>query len=151
LGPVFAWLVWNATLGDAFRTVEEIYFGRGILLMEQSMEAWTTAYNSFTSSNLQARAYYGIEFAAIIIAVLACILTMKRHPLISSFGLLVIIFSFFSGAAQGMHRYVLAAPSIFIALGHLGKNPVFDRVWTLISLLVLGLMATLFSFDFWAG
>ena len=154
-GPVFAYLAWNATLGDAFRIVEDLYFGRGFLfdqaVFKASLEAWAGAYKSFASSNLQARAYYGVEFAAIIIAVAACALTFKRYPLVSTFGLLVIVFSFFSGAAQGMHRYVLAAPSIFILLARWGKNPVFDRSWTLISLLTMGLMATLFSFDFWAG
>ena len=150
-GPVFAWLVWNATLGNAFRTVEDIYFSRGVLLIGQSMWAWSEAYQAFTGSNLQARVYYGVEFAAIIMAVAACILTVKRYPLISLFGLLVIVFSFFSGAAQGMHRYVLAVPSIFILFARWGKNTVFDRSWTLLSLLVMGLMATLFTFDFWAG
>jgi hypothetical protein len=150
-GPVFAWLVWNATLGDAFRMVEDIYFSRGVLLIDQSMRAWSDAYEAFTSSNLQARAYYGVEFAAIIIAVAACILTAKRYPLISLFGLLVIVFSFFSGAAQGMHRYVLAVPSIFILLARWGRNTVFERSWTLLSLLAMGLMVTLFTFNFWAG
>ncbi|MGC1376313.1 MAG: mannosyltransferase family protein [Anaerolineales bacterium] len=150
-GPAFAWLVWNATLGDAFRTVESIYFSRGVLLIDQSMRAWSDAYTAFTGSNLQARVYYGIEFAAILLAVTACILTAKRYPLLSLFGLLVIVFSFFSGAAQGMARYVLAVPSIFILLARWGKNPVFERVWTLLSLLVMGLMATLFTFNFWAG
>jgi len=150
-GPVFAWLIWNATLGSAFRTVEDLYFSRGILLIGPSIKAWSDAYQSFISNNLQARAYYGVEFVAIIIALAACILTMKRYPLISVFGLLVIVFSFFSGAAQGMHRYVLAVPSIFILFARWGKNIVFDRSWTLISLLSMGLMATLFTFDFWAG
>lgn len=151
LGPLFAYLIWNATLGEAFHTVEELYFSRGFLLIDQSMQAWSNAYESFSGSNLQARVYYGIEFTAIILAVLACILTFKRYPLISVFGLLVLVFSFFSGAAQGMHRYVLAAPSIYILLARWGRNIVFDRSWTILSLLLMGLMATLFTFDFWAG
>ena len=150
-GPVIAYLIWNATLGGAFHKVEDIYFSRGFLLWGQSMDAWGAAYKSFISSNLQARTYYTVEFVSIIIAILACALTIKRYPLIAVYGLLVIVFSFFSGAAQGMHRYVLAVPSIFILLARWGKNPVFDRSWTIISVLTMGLMATLFTFDFWAG
>ena len=150
-GPVIAYLIWNATLGAAFHIVEDVYFGRGFLLIKPSMDAWKTAYDSFLSNNLQARTYYTVEFVTTIIAVLACILTIKRYPLIAAFGLCVIVFSFFSGAAQGMHRYVLAVPSIFILLARWGKNPTFDRAWTLVSLLTMGLMATLFTFDFWAG
>jgi len=150
-GPVFAYMIWNATLGDAFRTVEHLYFSRGVLLIDQSIDVWSSAFQSLTGSNLQARAYYSVEFAAILIAVVACVVTAKRYPLISLFGFLVIVFSFFSGVAQGMPRYVLAVPSIFIAFARWGKNPVFDRSWTLVGLLTMGLMATLFTFDFWAG
>jgi hypothetical protein len=149
--PVIAYLIWNALLGRAFHTVEDHYFSRGFLLIEKSSRAWFDAYSAFVSDNLQTRAYYGIEFAAILFSVVACALTLKRYPLISIFGLLVIVFSFFSGSAQGMHRYVLAVPSMFIVLGRWGRNEVFDRSWTLASVLIMGLMAALFSFDFWAG
>ena len=150
-GPVFAYLIWNATLGGAFHKVEDLYFSRGLLLWGQSMNAWGDAFSRFISSNLQAHTYFAVEFISIILAVLACIVTAKRYPLIAAYGLMVIVFSFFSGAAQGMHRYVLAVPSIFIMLARWGKNPVFDRSWTIISVLTMGLMATLFTFDFWAG
>lgn len=149
--PVVAYLIWNATLGPAFHVVEDHYFSRGFMLIDQSLRAWGDAFKSFSSNNLQARTYYAVEFSAIILALVACILTFKRYPWIATFGLLVIVFSFFSGAAQGMHRYVLAAPSLFILLARLGKNPVFDRAWMILSVLVMGLMATLFTFDFWAG
>jgi hypothetical protein len=56
-----------------------------------------------------------------------------------------------SGVAQGMPRYILALPSVFILLARWGKNPVFDRAWTVASLLLMGLLATLFTFDFWVG
>ena len=149
--PVLAYFIWNASLGPAFHVVEDHYFGRGFMAFGPSMWAWGEAFKAFTSNNLQARTYYAVEFGAIILALVACALTFKRYPWISAFGLMVIVFSFFSGAAQGMHRYVLAAPSIFIVLARWGKNPVFDRAWTILSVLVMGLMATLFTFDFWAG
>ena len=54
-------------------------------------------------------------------------------------------------AVQGMHRYVLAVPSIFLILGRLGKHEPFDRAWTTASVLLMGLLATLFTFNMWAG
>ena len=149
--PAAAYELWNNTLGVPFKLVETLYFSRGILLIPQSLQAWTDAIKAFASSNLQARAYYTVEFAAIILAVLACALTFKRYPWISLFGALVIFFSFFSGVAQGMHRYVLAVPSIFILLARWGKNEAFNRSWTVASILTMGLMAAMYSFDFWAG
>jgi hypothetical protein len=67
------------------------------------------------------------------------------------FGVAVIVLSLTSGVAQGMHRYVLAVPSIFLALGRLGRSESFDRGWTLMSTLLMGMYATLYAFDLWAG
>lgn len=59
--------------------------------------------------------------------------------------------SWSSGGAQGMHRYILTAPSVFVALARWSRNPVFDRAWTLASVLMMGLLATLFAFNFWVA
>jgi hypothetical protein len=46
---------------------------------------------------------------------------------------------------------VLAVPPLFVVLAIWGRNAVFDRAWTTASLLLLGILATLFTFDFWVG
>jgi hypothetical protein len=40
---------------------------------------------------------------------------------------------------------------VFIALSRWGKNPVFDRAWTIASILLMGMLATLFTFDLWVA
>jgi hypothetical protein len=80
-----------------------------------------------------------------------CILLFKERPELSAFSLAMIFFTFTSGSSQGMIRYVLAAPTLFWILARWGKHPAFDRVWTLISILLLGLEAMLFSFNFWVA
>jgi hypothetical protein len=50
-----------------------------------------------------------------------------------------------------MHRYVLGAPALFLFLGRLGQKPAFDKVWTIASILLMGMMATMYMFDMWAG
>jgi len=65
---------------------------------------------------------------------------------------MVVLISFFSGGAQGMQRYILGAPAVFIMLGKLGaKDEVFDRAWTIGSVLLMALFAMLFAFNFWVG
>jgi hypothetical protein len=64
---------------------------------------------------------------------------------------LVVLLSFTSGPAQGMHRYVLAAPPLFLFLGRLGNNKAFDRVWTIASILLMSTLVILFTFDMWTG
>jgi hypothetical protein len=152
LAPLAAYLVWRfSAWGQAFTMVEHIYFSREPLAFRRSFEAWSEAWRMFFSDNSQAKVYYAIEFGAIILGVIACLWTLRSHPGLALFGLAVIVASLTSGAAQGMHRYVLAAPSIFLVLSRLGKSEAFDRGWTLTSTLLMGLYATLFAFDMWAG
>ena len=51
-----------------------------------------------------------------------------------------------------MHRCILGAPAGFVMLGHLGRSDdAFDRSWTIGSVLLMGLFALLFAFNFWVG
>jgi hypothetical protein len=152
LSPALSYGVWSLTpLADKFHLVEKLYFGRGLLAIGPSFAAWKQAWLSFTLDNLQTRFYYTLEFAAVALAIITCILLLKERPELSAFGLAMTFFAFTSGAAQGMIRYVLVAPSLFWILARWGKHPAFDRVWSVLSILLLGLEVTLFSFDFWVA
>ncbi len=150
--PALVYLIWSGSQwGQAFETVQTNYFWRRPLAIAQSVGAWGYALTSSFEGNNQQLAYYLIEFAAILFTPLACLLTARRYPGLSAFGALVWFVSLTSGAAQGMHRYVLAAPSLFIVLARWGRHEVFDRAWTLASTLIMGIMAALYSFNFWTG
>ena len=152
LAPVLAFMLWRVSYyGMAFSRVEAEYFGRGLLSLGDTYSAWSDALRSLFGNNPQAAAYYTIEFGAILLGFVACIAGLRRHPDLAWFGLLLVFLSFTSGPAQGMHRYVLGAPPVFLFLSRLGQNPTFDRLWTIGSILVMGMMATLFMFDMWAG
>ncbi len=150
--PLLAFVVWRFSyFGMAFSRVEEAFFGRGLLSLASTYGAWREAFYAMIGSNPQATAYYVVEFGAIVLAFTACIAGLRKYPDLAWFGLLVVFLSFTSGPAQGMHRYVLAAPPIFLFLSEWGRRPAFDRVWTIGSVLLMGVMATMFMFDMWAG
>jgi hypothetical protein len=152
LAPALAFMLWRISYyGVAFSRVEEEYFGRGLLSLGYTFISWFDAWSSLWSNNSQAAAYYAVEFSAILLGFTACIAGLRRHPDLAWFGLLVVFLSFTSGPAQGMHRYILGAPPVFLFLSRLGDKPAFDRIWTMGSILVMGLMATMFIFDMWAG
>lgn len=96
-------------------------------------------------------ANYILIFFIFGLALIACFKTIKDYPEAVWFSLAVIIISFGSGPPSGIHRYILTAPAVFIFLARLGKNPVFDRVWTIISILWMGALAALFAFDMWVA
>ena len=86
-----------------------------------------------------------------IVAVIAILRARKTFPELAWFSIAVFLISWGSGPAQGIHRYVLAAPALFVQLSAWGKHPAFDRIWTIASLLLMGLLAALFAFDFWVA
>jgi hypothetical protein len=152
LSPAVSFGLWSLSpLAEKFYAVEHLFFGRKLLAIDQSFDAWMRALLTFSQNNPQAKFYYMLEFAAVALALLACFLLLKERPEIALYGLVMVSFAFTSGAAQGMVRYVLSAPAMFWVLARWGKNPIFDRIWVLVSVLLLGLEAMLFGFDFWVA
>jgi Gpi18-like mannosyltransferase len=152
LSPLVAYIVWRSSYwGAAFGQVEAFFFGRGFLSLGPAFISWIRAAISVFGDSAQTTAYYLVELSAIIFGIVACIATWRRYPSISAFSLAAILLSLTSGPAQGMHRYVLAAPSVFLFLSRLGRNEAFDRAWSIFSILLMGLLATLFTFDMWVG
>lgn len=153
LAPVAAFLVWRLSpLGVNFGEVEREFFHRGAFQLRESLESWSHALAQLRWGRPESRVYYAIELAAIGGGLAACFLTLRRMPGVSLFGLAVIGISLTSGVAQGMHRYILAVPSVFLMLGGMGeRSEALDRAWTVASVLLFGMMASLFTFDFWVA
>ncbi|MGA9398689.1 MAG: mannosyltransferase family protein [Anaerolineaceae bacterium] len=152
IAPLLSYGIWSLTpLAEKFHLVEDRYYGRGLLDIHLSRRVWDIALQSFTQDNLQTKFYYAIEITAVGLALASCIYLINKHPEISLYGLAMIFFALTSGSAQGMIRYMVVLPSLFWMLARLGRQPVFDRIWTLLSCLLMGLLALLFSFNYWVG
>jgi len=143
---------WFSPLGANFRFLEANFFGRGFLLVGQSVAQWVSAVSdAFKANNSQAIVYNVIEIVIVVVSLAAALALLRKYPGLALFSLAVWAISVFSGSPQSVSRYLLAMPTTFLALAHLGKNEVFDRAWTVASVLVMGMMAALFSFDMWVG
>jgi hypothetical protein len=151
--PVVTFLIWRFSyLGMNFRYVEEQIYGRGVLQLGKALYFWSEAFRTMISgAEPQHTAYYLTEFLGLTIGVVACIVTIRTHPEIGWFSLAVVLISWGSGPAQGIHRYILGAPAVFITLARWGKHPAFDRAWTILSIMLLGALAMLFAFDMWVA
>lgn len=151
--PVFTFLIWRfSPWGVKFRYIEDKIYERGVLQLGEALFFWSTSFQTMLSGdNPQHTAYYLTEFLGLAIGVIACIATIKTHPEIGWFSLAVVLISWGSGPAQGIHRYILGAPAVFITLARWGRNPVFDRAWTILSILLMGALAMLFAFNMWVA
>jgi hypothetical protein len=169
--PVLAFGAWyGSTLGEKWREVESAFFSRSFDL-PRSIDMWqkTVAsllsgvdktapdggYGVFTQGGgtlAPASMVYGtLEVLALGLAVIASVWLFRKMPGVALFGIGVLVLSAGSSAAQGMDRYVLAVPAIFLMLAWFGRRVVFDRVWVMVSTLLMGMLAMLFTFGFWVS
>jgi len=152
LSPALSYGLWSLTpMANKFHIIEDHYFDRGLLAIGPSILAWGKAFRIFLSGDAAFKFYYGLEFLGVALAVLTCVWLWRERPELAAYGLAMVGFSFTSGIAQSMIRYMLAVPVMFWVAARWGKNPVFDRLWTLLCILLLGLEVMLFSFDLWVG
>ena len=150
--PLVAFLIWKFSyLGLAFDFIETHFFGRGVLDLGKAYFFWSEAYKSMFLGIPERTVYYLTEYIGLTIGVITCVTCLKYDPEIAWFSLAVLLISWGSGPAQGIQRYILAAPAVFIMLARWGKNPIFDRAWTIFSLLLMGLLAMLFAFNYWVA
>jgi hypothetical protein len=166
--PLATFAAWFfSPLGRNWDTVEHQYFTRSFDI-PKSLELWHRSWDSLITgvdkSAPDSYAIYGggplqpsssfyiaVEFMALILGVVACIWLLRRMPGVALFGLGLLAISAGSAGAQGMDRYVLAVPAIFLMLAWFGRREVFDRAWVLASTLLMGLLVMLFTFGFWVS
>lgn len=161
--PLIVFLIWQFSYyGAAFHYIETNMFGRPPLDPIKGFSLWTNIFSRMIAGafqipnaygeipSVQISANYFIEFFCMIIGVIAILSRLKTHPEVAWFSLVVFLIPLVSGP-PGIHRYLLAAPALFITLARWGKNPVLDRAWTLASVLVMSLLAMLFAFNFWVA
>ena len=169
LAPVATFVAWYLSpLGANWQMVEREFFTRSFDL-PKSIDLWAKAWDSLLSGvdktvlvngygiygggNLASStsAYIALEFLSLAVGIVACLWLLRRMPGVALFGLAIIVISAGSSGAQGMDRYVLAVPAIFLMLAWFGRRVVFDRAWVMASTLLMGMLAMLFTFGFWVS
>lgn len=152
LTPLITFLIWKTSAyGQAFDYVEKTIYGSVFMDLRGAITDWTQAIQSLFMEVLQRGANYSVIISLFGLAIVACVKCMKEYPAAAWLSIAIILISWGSGPASGMHRYILTAPAVFIALADWGKNPIFDRAWTIASILWMGLLAALFALDMWVA
>ncbi|MEI6291359.1 MAG: hypothetical protein WCP19_13090, partial [Chloroflexota bacterium] len=149
--PLAGYLMWRFShLGEGWAALQSFYFGRGVFSIFESIASWKQAF-VYAGTVESGMVYFIIEAGSVLLALTASLFLLRKDPEVALFSLAIIMFSAVSGSAQSEARYMLTAPAMFIFLALLGRNKTFDRAWTLLSILLLGMSLMLFSFDMWVG
>lgn len=151
--PLAGYLLWRySVFGQGWAELQEFLFGRRLMSIDSSIEAWKQAFEyARDMGGGHAQIYFAIEVGSILLAFIASLWLIHRDPAVALFSLAVVLLSVLSGSAGSMARYMLTAPALYIFLAQLGKNRTFDRAWTVFSILLLGMEASLFAVDMWVG
>ena len=150
--PVLVYLTWRSSYyGKAFDIVEREFFGQQLFAFKVAWQNWSQAFRLILEGQPATAFYFTLEFAAIFLAAVSIVFTARRYPDVALFSLMAVAVPLTSGAPQSMVRYIVSAPAVYVFLSRLGKRPVFDRVWTFTSLLLLSLLVILFTFDLWVA
>jgi hypothetical protein len=150
--PLMVFGAWRLShYGEIFMGIEAVAYHRKLLDFPAAMLSWNFIYTQLLTGKPQTQFFYILEIAATILAIAASLWLMRKHPAEALYSLVLIFIPATSGVAQGMPRYVMAIPAIFMLLARLGKRAVFDRAWTMISILLFGVQAMLFAFNFWVN
>lgn len=152
LAPVAAYLLWRQShYAQYFFLIEEGWFGHVAFDIPRSLWSWADAWMRFTTGHPHARVLHGLEFAGLLLSFVASAWLIRREPGLGLYSLALLLIPSFSGAFQSMIRYALVVPANYLFLAHLGRKPIFDRAWTVLSILLLGMETLLFTFDMWVA
>lgn len=151
--PIVVHLLWRtSTLGEGWARLQDFYFGRGYLSIPESIGSWIVGgVYAFTHGH-EALVTFLLDRAAIFLALAASIALLRRREwAIGAFSLALVVASGLSGDHQSTIRYMAVVPALPIWLAGIGRRAWFDRVWVIGCVLLLGLLALLFSRDFWVA
>ena len=150
--PLLAYALYRLSFnGIAFDLVERLFYGRELFALDKTYWVWSSAFASFSGNNPQAAVHYGLEFSLMALGLVTSVLTLRRYPDLALFSLAVILIPLSTVQVESIMRYVLAAPSVFLMLSRWGRHVVFDRTWTLVSILLMAMLTTLFTFNMWVA
>jgi len=150
--PLIAYIIWRISpLGAGWAELQVFLFGRGLLSIGRSIGSWSSGIEYALGNGKDGLIYMLLEIGSIVLALSSSIWLLRKDFITGSFSTMVVLLSVFSGSAQSMARYMLIAPALYIGLARAGRNQVIDKVWTIASLLLMGMSVMLFCYDMWVG
>jgi len=150
--PLLAYAIWRMAFGTEFDFVQANWFGNQLFQFELTVDAWRQILDR-AQDNPETQIIVALNVGSVALALLSCLYMVRQYPRLAIFGALAVIIPLTAGwtGTQSSFRYVLVVPTLWVLLGTWTQNPTFERIWMLVSILLLGMQAFLFSFDFWVA
>lgn len=150
--PLLAYFLWRMAFGVHFDFVQDNWFGNKLFDIGATMEAWRQ-FLEHVETSPEARFHMILGLSAVALGIFSCIWNARKYPYLALFGFIALLIPMTGGwtGTNSAIRYVLVMPTLWIMLGQWSKNVVFEKAWTLLSILLLAMQAFLFSVDMWSA
>lgn len=149
--PVVTFFGFNQFLAangiDTFEAQQD--FGR-FLLQPQAVLAFLQQIG-WMGADSHGTVQIGLDIALTLLATVMCLVEWKHHPGLALYGLAATWVSLSTGQLVSQNRYVLIVVPIFFVLARWGRDVSVDRIWTIVSVLLLALYLVQFTQGLWTG
>lgn len=148
IAPPLVWLAWNRWIASLGVDPVAVYasFNREVLSLRGLFDLVGDVLYIFREPNA---VHVALDLVMALGGIALCLVALKREPGLALYGLAALALPLSSGQLTSISRYVLAAVPVFLVLARAGERPVFDRVWTIVSLLWFALYGVLYVHGFW--
>jgi hypothetical protein len=139
-------------IGMNFLTVQANLLQAEPFAMARAMRKWGRLVLEMLSGSPTLALNSGLVLACTALGAIACLRMARQAWLLALYSAIVLFIPMTGGfPPNSMTRYVLAAPVVFLFLGWVGRRGLVDASWRMISTLLLALLTTMWTFNYWAG
>jgi hypothetical protein len=151
LFPVIAWRVHVFLLADVGLNMNEAQRNYGRVLFDpHNIQIVLNDIGYMLTHNMGA-VHISLDIVLPLLAAWACWKVRREWPGLALYGAASLIVPFATGQLVSMNRYALIVLPIYLVLARKGRSPLFDKLWTLVSVLLLALYLIGFAHGYWTG
>ena len=149
--PVLAWRVHAILLDEAGLNMHEAQRNYGRVLFDPANVQIILNDLGYMLTHEMGAVHIALDVALPLLAAWACWRVRHEWPGLAVYGAASLALPLATGQLVSMNRYALIVLPIYLVLARLGRHPLFDRLWTLGSVLLLALYLVGFAHGYWTG
>ena len=149
--PLAAWGLHMALLARAGLSMAAAQQGYGRTLLAPGNVQIVLNDLGYMLTHRMGAVHIALDIALPLLAGWECWSARREWPALALYGALALLVPFASGQLVSMNRYALMALPVYLVLARKGRDPLFDRLWTLTAVLLLALYLVGFAHGYWTG
>ncbi|MBN1200681.1 MAG: hypothetical protein JXJ20_02375 [Anaerolineae bacterium] len=149
--PVLAWQVHTLLLADVGLNMHIAQRNYGRVLFDPDNVQIILDDIGYMLTHAMGAVHISLDIALTALAAWACWRVRREWPDLALYGAASLAVPLATGQLVSMNRYALIMLPTYLVLARYGRSPLFDKLWTLVSVLLLALYLVGFAHGYWTG